>query len=284
MKRVYTRIEQQALEVYGSNEPWALKAWAYSNILKDVIADENNDGMVSQLIQPIEEWQDTQFDPLLNFKRKLEGGEYSINTIRGYMKIAGEFCAKYSKKQRYGEPEILDYIDHLKKKYSKNSFATCIHQLKAFLDSLPVDKYGLKQLFPLKRMPKHTSEFYEPTFTVEELEALGAAALLDEKPHIILRLLIAQLYAPRLGELETLSSKDINLDKDNPTITFMVQKRRTAKGVPVMQPIPKSLLPYFAIKLESLHRSSKYFSVYGSTMLSARNIQRPTNSVNNSLI
>ena len=34
---VYEHIERQALEVYKSNEPWVLKAWAYQNVLKDVV-------------------------------------------------------------------------------------------------------------------------------------------------------------------------------------------------------------------------------------------------------
>ena len=34
-KKIYAHIEQQAMAVYKSNEPWALKQWAYEHILTD---------------------------------------------------------------------------------------------------------------------------------------------------------------------------------------------------------------------------------------------------------
>ena len=261
LQRVYRRIEQGALEAYKSNELWAIKAYCYDTILTDAVAKEaclTDEALLEELASPVQEWQAENFDPLLNFKHKMEASEYSPGYISICMNVAREFVLRYGKKQRYSEPEILDFLNNLRNrcynettKTYNSTYPTKVYQLKVFLDSLPEDKFGRKQKMPLKRFPKYPSEYYEPTFTQEELESMAAAAIIDEKPQSILRLLLAQIYGLRLGELVTIDSKYINLNHGEPTITFLVQKRRTAKRVPVTQPIPKELTPYFSVPIST---------------------------------
>jgi len=253
LQRIYAHIEKQALSVYNSNEPWALKSWAYDHILRDEVAKQAaiaDESLLEELTAPVRDWQSEQFDPLLNLKRKLEAGEYAPASSSLVMRVAREFVLRYGKKQRYTEPEILDYLDYLRKTYRGSTYPTKVYQLKVFFDSLPPDELGRRQEMPLKRYPSYPTEYYQPTFSREELEAMAAVALIDEPAPSILRLLIAQVYGVRLGELATLDSRYINLDHGEPTITFLVQKRKSAKRYPVIQPIPKELAPFFSVPLK----------------------------------
>jgi integrase len=262
MQTVYQRIEAEALKVYGSTEIWALKAWAYSTILKDVLEDvasEATEPMVEQLMAPVKEWSEQHFNPITNFQTKLSG--YSHQYIKCCMKVVREFVLKYGKKQRYSEAEILDYIRHLQKTYGENtsSYATNIYRLKTFLDTLPEDNFGRRQTFPLKRLPTYPSHFYQPTLSEKDLESLAVISILDEKPETTLRLLLAEIYGLRLQELCDVESKYINLDHGQPTITFLVRKKRRSEPIPVVQPIPPEDVPFFDIPISRTnpHRIAK---------------------------
>ena len=87
---------------------------------------------------------------------------------------------------------------------------------------------------------------------IELPDDMAAAAILEENPESILRLLLAQIYGLRLEEVARVESENIDLDKAE--ITFYVGKRRTAEPMPIVQPIPKTLLPFFVIPLESRDR------------------------------
>ena len=104
LKRVYAHIEQQALEVYRSNEPWALKAWAYSNILQGVIASEATEPMADALINPIVEFQNQSFNPLTHFRKRLE--RKSPRTKEAYMQCAARFVLKEGIKENYTDEDI----------------------------------------------------------------------------------------------------------------------------------------------------------------------------------
>jgi integrase len=275
------------MEEHKSNEPWALKQYIYDHmliarqqlpkrdkegrIIRDketgepttewvdapLVANKENDIAVSNLIEPILEWQNKNPDPVRDFRLQLEAG-YSPNTAKNYMRIAIEFVSMYGKKFRYTESEILRYIAELKKRYPKqSSFATSVYRLKSFLDSLPRDKNGQGQPFPIKsrKMPKYPDTYEVPMFEATELEQMGAGALLDEEPSVILRLLIAQIYGVRLEELSRIRQKDINLnDFDKPTVTIKAAKRGQNDGKPITQPIPRALIPYFAINYQPANR------------------------------
>jgi len=252
LHRVYEHIQNEALRLYKSNALWAVKAYCYDHILSNAVAKEAalcDETLLDELASPVQDWATQHFDPLVNIKRKLEASEYAPGYISQIVKLAREMVLRYGKKQRYTEPEILDYLEHLKKTYRSSTYATKVYQLKVFIDSLPADKQGRKEEIPLKRFPAYPSEYHQPSFTREDLEALAATALVDEHPESVLRLLIAEIYGVRLGELTALDSKYININHGEPTITFLVQKRKI-KRFPVTQPIPKELTPFFAIPIK----------------------------------
>ena len=81
MEKVYEHIESQALETFKSNAPWALKAWAFSNILRDTVASEATVRMADELMSPVTEWQNKQpFDPIKYFIDKLDKEHKSGDT------------------------------------------------------------------------------------------------------------------------------------------------------------------------------------------------------------
>jgi integrase len=260
MQKVYAHIEREALKVYKSNEPWALKSWAYSHILQDEVAKQaaaTDDTLLDELIAPVKDWQAERFDPLLNFRRKLELSGKKDGYIRECMRVAVWLVTKYGKKQRYSEAELLEFLDWLDKRYEKrdpetgkkipsSSYVTKVHQLKIFLDSLPEDEHGRRQRLPIDSLPSYPDKYNQPAFTNEEIESLIYAAVMDEKPESVLRLAIATIYGCRVGELAKISSENINLNHDNPTIDIPTEK----KGRRVPQPIPKELIPLFSIPLK----------------------------------
>ena len=71
MQAVYAKIEKEALATYHSNEPWALKQWALSNILKDEVVNEATVNIAGELISPVIEWQDQSYNPVAKYKEKL---------------------------------------------------------------------------------------------------------------------------------------------------------------------------------------------------------------------
>ena len=84
MKRVYEKIEREALAVYHSNEPWALRQWALGNILKDEVVNEAVAEIAHNLISPVIEWQESQpFDPIAYFAKQLT--RKAQTTKEGYM-------------------------------------------------------------------------------------------------------------------------------------------------------------------------------------------------------
>jgi integrase len=259
MSRVYAKIEKEALQVYKSNEPWALKAWAYANILKEETAKQaaiEDESLLEELVSPVKDWQSEHFDPLLNFRRKLELSGKRPGTVGEYMRAATSLVTKYGKKERYNEAELLEFLDDLHKRYPDKklpdgdiipsaSYATKVQQLKSFLDSLPEDERGRRQILPINKLPPYPDIYHQPSFTDDEIESLCCAAVLNEKPESVLRLAIATIYGCRVGEIAKLSSQNINLDPDNPTINIPTEKR----GRRAPQPIPKQLIPLFSLPL-----------------------------------
>ena len=102
MDRVYERIERETLAVYKSNEPWALKAWAFSHILKDSVADEVTESIADELMSPVRDWQAHQpFDPVGYFRERLEFERKTEKTIECYILTAARFVSKIGRKKQY---------------------------------------------------------------------------------------------------------------------------------------------------------------------------------------
>jgi hypothetical protein len=77
MQTVYSKIARGALEVFKSNEAWALRRWILENILRDEIVNEATVKIANGLISPVLDWQKEQaFDPIAYYKHRL------VHTLR----------------------------------------------------------------------------------------------------------------------------------------------------------------------------------------------------------
>ena len=249
MPKVFQWIEKQALEVFKSNESWALKAWAYSTILKDTVASEVNQSMVEELMSPVVEWQNKQpFDPISYYRERLDVERKSSRTKECYLLTAARFVAKMGRKRHYTDKDIEEYQKLANKRYpNPDSYYQELRRLLQFLRRLPgADK---QRQLPMG-MPQPPTEFYQPCFSREDVEALIWATVLDNIPfNMVVRLVVATVYGARRGELTELRSKDIELDGDKSTIFIRTEK----KGQRKPQPIPKSLVPLFAVPITPMH-------------------------------
>jgi hypothetical protein len=114
MQAVYARIEQQALETYHSNEIWALRQWALSNILKNEVIDEATTQIAHNLVSPVIEWQDQSYDPVAKYRQKLVADgkpEHSIGTI---LLPVTRFVSRKGRKRNYSDDEIIEHVSHLR--------------------------------------------------------------------------------------------------------------------------------------------------------------------------
>ena len=249
MVKVYQRIESEALEVFKSNEPWALKAWAYSTILKDAVASEASQSMVEELMSPVVEWQDKQpFNPIGYYVDKLENIERKTQrTVECYMLTAARFVAKAGRKRHYTDEDVEGYLSHISKRYPNQcTYRQECTRLLQFLRRLP----GADPLRKLPiAMPKMPDEFYQPTFSQQEVETIAWATVLDNIPfNIVVRLIVASVYGARRSELTDLSSGDIHLDGDKSTLYIRTKKGGQRKP----QPIPQALVPLFAVPISPI--------------------------------
>lgn len=264
MQRVFEKIEKEALSTFHSNEPWALRNWALANILKDEIANEATDSIAGGLMEPVMEWQKESFDPVRNFRQRLQFSGKKDGYVRECMRAANWFVSIYGRKQRYTQAEILEFLDWLDKRYDKrdeeghiikhgretSTYVTKVTQLKRFLESLPEDEAtGRKQIIPFQ-LPTFPEDFFQPSFTPEQIDSIIYTAIMEEKPQLVLRIALATIYGCRCGEIANMSSEQINLDPKQPTVDIPTEK----KGRRIPQPIPKELAPLFAVPLTTCSR------------------------------
>ena len=251
LNRIYRHIEAEAIKRFKSNELWAIKAWTYENILQDSAAKEaaiTDDSLLDELVSPIGDWQKTEFDPISNFKSKLELSERTPGYIKECMRVVHKLVGKYGKKESYNEVELLEFLGEEHKRYKTSTYITRVRQLKSFLDSLPEDEKGRKPKLPINKIPSYPEELNQPAFTPEEIDKLIYWAVLEARPDMVLRLAIASIYGARVGEIANLSSENINLDHEASTIKIKTEK----KGMRVPQPIPVELIPLFSIPLKPM--------------------------------
>ena len=142
----------------------------------------------------------------------------------------------------------MEFLHDEHTRYSQGTYVTRVRILKSFLESLPEDERGRQPKLPIKKIPPYPKELNTPYFTPEQMEKLIYWAVLEGRPDMTLRMLIASVYGARVGELATLSSKNINLDHENSTIRIETEKR----GRRVPQPIPVELVPLFSIPLKPM--------------------------------
>jgi len=247
MKRVYEKIEREALATYHSNAPWALRQWALSNILKEQVVDEATNEIAHGLISPVIEWQDSQpFDPIKHLIERLETERKSKLTIGSYRLTAARFVAKCGRKRYYTDEDILSYLKSASKHFkNQNTYhQECVHLLQ-FLKRLPE---GKSRELPIA-MPKGAVEFYQPTFSDDDVGKLIWACVLDNvPPNMVVRLAVASIYGARRGELTELSTESFSLDRDKSTLLIKTEKRGQRKP----QPIPQALIPIFSVPITTM--------------------------------
>jgi len=247
MRRIYQRIEQEALATYHSNEAWALRAWALSNLLKDEVANVVSDRIADDLIAPIVGWQDESFDPISYFRERLEIERKSYKTVRTHTVTASRFVSKMGRRRYYDDECIIQYLRWANKNISMASYFQECARLLQFLRRLPeADRH---RKLPIS-MPKPPSEYHQPTFTPEEVETIIWACVLDNIPsNMVVRLLVSSVFGARNSELAELSNEDIHLNGENSTLFIKTKKGGQKKP----QPLPQSLLPLFDVSISPIH-------------------------------
>jgi len=246
MQAVFRRIEQQALEVYHSNEIWALRKWALENILRDEIVNEAAVKIADALISPVIEWQEQSFDPVEYYKQQL--ARKSEATKRVYLLTATRFVGIVGRKKHYTDEDILKYIRWLDKHYDDNSsyVQDCI-KLTQFLRRLPDADRRRELPIDIPKVPK--GKKYAHAFTLDELETLcWASVILNLNYKMVLRLVASTVYGRRVDELTNFK---VNLDGENSTILFPVKKG----GEEVPHPIPTSLVPLFRVPVQPISKA-----------------------------
>lgn len=261
LQKIYAHIERQALEVFKSNEPWALKAWSYSNILKEAVVEEHNQllrqrviqeadqPMVEELISPIVDWQNAQpFDPIAHFLKRLK--RKSKRTRYSYIQTVARFVAKEGRKKYYTDEDVEDFQTYMMERYpNQNSYYQECRKLLIFLRSLPNANKGRELPLEMPRPPKK-KDMYRPVASLEEIETLIWACVLDNiRPSMVIRLIGATVYGRRREELTEFT---VNLDGADSSIKFPVVKR----GEESPHPLPQSLVPLFSIPVRRMSGNS----------------------------
>jgi integrase len=257
LKRVYEHIERQALEVYKSNEPWALRRWALENLLKEEVVSEASVDIADGLLSPVLEWQKEQpLDPIDYYRHRLTHTlRRSPATIRAYMVTAARFVGKFGRKRHYSDEEVMQYLDWAGEHFSKSqsSYVHECQRLVQFLRNLPGANRQRQLPIPMPQMP---DEFNQPMLTDEQIEMAGWACVLDRiRPNLVVRIAVASIYGGRKGELAQLSSDDFYLDGDKSYIYIATTKR----GVKKKQPIPPSLVPLFSVPIEPVQPPTLHY-------------------------
>jgi integrase len=264
MQKLFEHIEKESLRLYHSNQPWAIKEWIVQNVLRKSVTSKDSLKVAEGLVSPVIEWQKDFFDPIQNFRLKLEMSGKKRDYIREVLCVANWFVADYGRKRRYTENEILQFLRKLSLRYDKHdnqgnivtegritsTFVTKVAELKTFLSSLPEDENtGRKQVIPFD-LPSFPDKFNQPVFNNEDVEAIIYTVLMEGKPEVCLRLCLATIYGCRCGEIADMDSGQINLQ--DMTISVPTEK----KGRRVPQPIPPNLKPLFSVPLHKIDKAS----------------------------
>jgi integrase len=246
VKAVFAKFERQALEKYHSSEPWALRQF-YLNFLYDdkTPPDEVIVKQVDDVMKPMVDWQKEQpFDPLKYLLDRLETERKSEPTILGYKVTAARFVAMCGRKKYYTDEDIMKYLGWASKQFKNaNTYHQECTRVVQFLRRMP---NGKSRELPMG-MPKPAIEFYQPTLSVDDVNKLIWACVLDPvKPNFVVRLAVASIYGARRGELMSLTNENFDLHKA--TIFIKTEKRGQRKP----QPIPIELLPLFNVKIQPM--------------------------------
>jgi integrase len=244
MQKIYQHVEKQALATYHSNEPWALRQWALSNILKDEIINEATAEMAHGLISPVIEWQGQQeFDPLAYFKDQLT--RKSRSTVQGYLLTAARFVGLIGRKRHYTDEDVIRYLKFMDKRYDNdNTYNQECVRLLQFLRRLPGADRGRQLPVDKPKVPRRKK--YVHAMTIEDIKELVLACVLDNISYrMVVRLACSTIFGRRVGEL---TNFQIHLNGANSTILFATRKG----GEQVAHPLPQSLVPLFEVPMDTI--------------------------------
>jgi len=247
MQQIYAKVECEALATYHSNEPWALRQWCLTHILKDEVVNEATVKIADGIISDVYEWQEEQeFDPIKYYSQQL--ARKSEATKRVYLLTATRFVGIVGRKKHYTDEDILKYIRWLDKHYDDNSsYAQDCIKLTQFLRRLPDADRRRELPIDIPKVPKRKK--YAHAFTLDELETLcWASVILNLNYKMVLRLVASTVYGRRVDELTNFK---VNLDGENSTILFRVKKG----GEEVPHPIPTSLVPLFRVPVQPISKA-----------------------------
>ena len=246
MRVVFARIEQQALEIYHSNEIWALRKWCLEHILTDQIVDEAAVQIADALLNPVRDWQEEQdFDPIVYFKQQLV--RKSELTKKAYLLTATRFVGKIGRKRHYTNEDIMKYVAWVDHHFSdNNSYAQELIKLTQFIRKLHGDR-SRQMPFDVPKIPRKKK--YVHALSLDEMETLAWASVILNIPYkMVLRLIAATIYGRRLHEL---TNFEVNINSNGGTILFPVKKG----GEEVPHPIPESLIPLFRVPVQPISRA-----------------------------
>jgi len=269
MEQVYAHIEREALRIYGSNEVWALKAWALQNIFNNSLKNEATAAVAEQIMSPIQNRVERGFNPIQHVRERLEVERKNDHTKSNYLRALAGLVEFAGRKRAYSDEEIEEYAARLSRRYPKtNSYRTILTNLLQALRRLPG---GRNRDFSV-RLPKVVDDLYQPTFTFQEIEALTwACAVKYVKPDTVVRLCLATILGLRSGELAEIGPKDIRIEKDSIHVTVRTEKggqRRT-------QPLPLSLAPIFDIPIDDNMNQKRLARELGKLCAKARVLKLP---------
>lgn len=261
--RVYQHIEKEALATYHSNQPWALRQWALNNILKEEVVGEVQNRIAHELIAPVVDWQGESYDPVAKYREKLIADGKPSHSVTVCLMPVIRFVARKGRKSRYTDDDIIEHISYLRQegyikkeidretgnpiwkrvKYKPTTLYNEVGRLKQFFQFLNGRNWFMPVAMP--EVPDR-EEMYQPMLSNEDIEQIIFTSIIDCIPASwVVRLAASTIYGLRLSEL---SDFQITMDGDNSSIYIRTRK----KGIKKHQPIPKSLVPIFALGTEPM--------------------------------
>jgi len=238
MQKVYAHIEKEALAVYHSAEPWALRQWALGNILKEEIVNEVTAEIAHELISPVISWQSEQeFDPIKHFIDQIH--DLNPLTIKNYLVTAARFVGFIGRKRYYSDEDITNYLKYARKRFENdNTYHQEGIKLLQFLRNLGDEN---RKLPGTKKRHLRIRTKYAYSVTQQDMETVALACLIDHvRFDMVLRLVCSTIYGRRAGELV-----DFKVNLNDNTVLFPTRKG----GEQVPHPIPPSLVPLFMVPM-----------------------------------
>lgn len=167
-------------------------------------------------------------DNLEQFKKYLTNEKnYSIHTVKNYVKDIEQFIAFSKEPEKVDEKKIREYLEFLSKKYRKNSIIRKIIALRNFFRFLIKSKKILKNPFEYILTPKKEKKI-PGVLTENEIKTLLDSIPCDNFFSLRDRVILEILYSSgiRVNELVNLNINDIDFFNEEIKVTGKGSKER----------------------------------------------------------